>query len=540
MIAEVEQAPKKAKLDLAAESNGSKAILAAPLVEAFRPEWFNGAALDPKIVALNERIIHESAGAPELPEVGAEGTRAAKAKFFENGKNFEDLQIPGLDGKQAVGARLFMPENGVVHAALMHIHGGGFISGSAYGQNDVRLETLCENCGLAVLSVEHRLAPEHTFPAANDDCLAAARWLVSEGRARLGCSTLLLVGESSGGNLAASLLLRLRDEGVNAFAAACLVYGMYDASLTPSARNWGKRRLICNTRELEWWIQAYAGEHSNLQDPLLSPLYGNLQGLPPALFVVGTEDALLDDSLFMHARWGAAGNEAALALFPGAPHGVGHFGPHKNTEQGAQVRATIEAFYRKHIPAQTPLLKNHICVLNAIAPSATEQMIPADAIEYWLSVSKFGKLSAMERLAEATQPPTQAKELILLRLLDPPAQSPTTAQLNEKLPGDGVDVGTRLLLSDARVNIWEFMLRPGDSCRFHRHRLPYFFINLTASLTQALAEDGSPTDCPPQLQQKRQTTFVGLEAVGAHGVKNVGGGDFMQFIVEFKLWGRSV
>merc|ERR1711918_238030 len=112
----------------------------------------------------------------------------------------------------------------------------------------------------------------------------------------------------------------------------------------------------------------------------------------------------------MHARWAAAGNETALALFPGAAHGIGHFGPHKDTQQGIRALATIEAFYNKHILAQTPLLENHVCGLNVITSASSAPLPMANVKEYWLLTSVDGKLSATERSLETTSPPSDAMD----------------------------------------------------------------------------------------------------------------------------------
>ena len=89
------------------------------------------------------------------------------------------------------------------------------------------------------------------------------------------------------------------------------------------------------------------------------------------------------------------------------------------------------------------------------------------------------------------------------------------------------------LLEDGRVRIWEFRLEPNDSCVYHRHTLPYVFVNLEASLTQALAEEGASVG-DPAFQRPGQITFVSREHLGAHGVRNVGSDCFVQFVVEFK------
>jgi acetyl esterase/lipase len=90
--------------------------------------------------------------------------------------------------------------------------------------------------------------------------------------------------------------------------------------MTPSQKNWGERDLIISTPMIEWCNDHYVAEVEKRRDPDVSPLYANLDHLPPALFTVGTLDPLLDDSLFMHVRWLAAGNQADLAVYPGGTH----------------------------------------------------------------------------------------------------------------------------------------------------------------------------------------------------------------------------
>jgi acetyl esterase len=183
---------------------------------------------------------------------------------------------------------------------------------------------------VCAISVDYRLAPEHPYPAGPDDCEDAALWLLDRGAKELGAPERLTIGgESAGAHLAVTTLLRLRDRhGVSgAFRAANLVYGVYDLSMTPSQRNWGDRNLVLSTPIMRWFGACFTGDRSldELRDPDLSPLYAELHDLPPALFTVGDQDPLLDDSLFMAARWGAAGNDAELEVWPESVHGFNLF-----------------------------------------------------------------------------------------------------------------------------------------------------------------------------------------------------------------------
>jgi acetyl esterase len=188
-----------------------------------------------------------------------------------------------------------------------------------------------------VVSVEYRLAPEYPYPAGPDDCEAAAAWLVQNATAEFGADALTIGGESAGGHLAAVTVLRMRDRyGYTGFRGANFVYGAFDLSLTPSQRSFGNRRLVLRTIDIRQFANAFLPTVTDRRVADISPLYADLKGLCPALFSVGTQDALLDDSLFMHARWVAAGNEVDLAIYPGGAHGFTLFPNRLADEAGAR------------------------------------------------------------------------------------------------------------------------------------------------------------------------------------------------------------
>jgi len=236
----------------------------------------------------------------------------------------ETRAIPGPAGR--IGLRVVAPER--PSGVYLHIHGGGWALG-AVDQQDRLLVTMADAANVAVVSVEYRLAPEHPFPAGPDDCEAAAVWLVEHSEEEFGPKRLLIGGESAGGHLAALTLLRLRDRhGISgAFAGANLVFGVYDVAMTPSARSWGERNLVINTPTMAWFADMFTPDMTDDQrrSPEVSPLYADLVDMPPALFIVGRLDPLLDDSLFMAARWRAAGNAATLLVFPESVHGFLRF-----------------------------------------------------------------------------------------------------------------------------------------------------------------------------------------------------------------------
>ncbi len=213
-----------------------------------------------------------------------------------------------------------------VNGVYLHIHGGGWVLGAA-DLSDIQNEVMAREAGVAVVSVEYRLAPEHRYPAAVEDCAAASRWLIENGADIFGTDRFTIGGESAGANLAAVTLLKTRDDlGYTDWVGANLVYGSYLPHGTPSARQWTEKGLILDGDTMTWFGEHYVGDqHVAIDDPDLSPLYGTLNDMPSALFTVGTWDPLLDDSLFMATRWLAAGNDTEIAIYPGGTHAFDAF-----------------------------------------------------------------------------------------------------------------------------------------------------------------------------------------------------------------------
>jgi acetyl esterase len=276
-----------------------------------------------------------------VPEAVRRARRAGKGVFpppvFDD--EARTITIPGRGGE--IPLRVFEAEE--PRGAYLHVHGGGWVLGSLDGQ-DPWLREIATATSLTVVSVGYRLAPEHPYPAGPEDVEAAARWLLEhhEGRLAIG-------GESAGAQLAVLALLALRDGGGgsssgHSFDAANLVFGAFDLTGTPSRRLWGERNLILSGPVMDWFADCYLPgmSHSERQAPTVSPLFADLHGLPPALFSCGTLDALLDDTLFMEARWRQAGNVTRLELYEESIHGFTAF----PLELARQARAAQIAFLR--------------------------------------------------------------------------------------------------------------------------------------------------------------------------------------------------
>jgi acetyl esterase len=266
---------------------------------------------------------------PSTPE----GLRQARAALSPQpsppGPPAVELLAEG-DGRQ-VPVRILTPRDGEPRGVYLDIHGGGFYLGWA-ARNDARNRDIADGLGVAVVSVDYRLAPEHPWPAAPDDCETAALWLLQEAEARFGTTRLAIGGASAGANLAMTTLLRLRDRGLaEPFVGAVLQFGAFDLSgQTPAGR------VVAD----EFFIDAYLGRVADRTDPDISPFYGDLRGLPAALLVVGALDILLEDSLVMAARLSAAGGEVDLRVYPESPHGFTSF----PTAMAAAARRGIDSW----------------------------------------------------------------------------------------------------------------------------------------------------------------------------------------------------
>ncbi|MFV2000875.1 MAG: alpha/beta hydrolase, partial [Acidimicrobiia bacterium] len=283
------------------------------------PALFRDEAVSEETLQFNAALQQLLASIPDPSTVPPEQTRRARRE----GKSWmgpvvysKHARTITIDGP-ADDLDLRIIEVGEASGVYLHIHGGGWVLGAA-DLSDVGNEAMARAAGVTTASVEYRLAPEHPYPAAVDDCVAAARWLIENGESVFGTNRFMIGGESSGANLAASTLLRTRDElGYSGWAAANLVYGAYFVPGTPSVRQWTAKGLVLEPETMQWFAEQYEeGTDVAMDDPYFSPLYGELHDMPPALFTVGTWDPLLDDTLFMANRWLVAGNDTELAIYP--------------------------------------------------------------------------------------------------------------------------------------------------------------------------------------------------------------------------------
>jgi acetyl esterase/lipase len=201
--------------------------------------------------------------------------------------------------------------------ALLFFHGGGYCSGSILSHRRMVSEA-GRACGLRTLAVGYRLAPEHPFPAAFDDAVAAFSYLRKQGVA---AAKIVVGGDSAGAGLTLALLQHLRDAGEEAPACAWLASPWTD--LTMSGDTMASKDAVdplIHRAYLEELAQAYVPDGMNRKDPRLSPLFADLRGLPPLLIQVGSDETLLADSTRFAAAAGAAENAVTLEIWPHMIH----------------------------------------------------------------------------------------------------------------------------------------------------------------------------------------------------------------------------
>lgn len=316
---------------------------------AIAPELFSEAAIPAEVDELNRTILARLSTAPDVWAYPMPQVRAARAigrGSFPAQPADPDAETLTIDGRGGtIPLRVIRPKTVATRGVYLHFHGGGWVMGTP-AENDTRLRRLAEATGLATVSVDYRLAPEHPFPAGPDDCEDAALWLMSDAAASFERGFLAIGGESAGAHLAVLTLIRLRDgHGIRPFHAANLVAGCFDLSMTPSVRRWGADKLILNTRDIAMFAERFLQNGEDPRNPAVSPLYADLSGLPPSLVTCGTMDLLIDDTLFLAARLAGAGSAVETAIYPGGCHVFQAF----PTAQADESLARMEAFLLRQI-----------------------------------------------------------------------------------------------------------------------------------------------------------------------------------------------
>ncbi len=256
--------------------------------------------------------------------------------------------IPGLPA--GLSAEWIFPRGAARDKIIFYTHGGGYVSGSC-ADHRMHVAKFVKDTGVGALLYEYRLAPEHPFPAAVEDTLVAYRWLLEQG---VTAENILIVGESAGGGLCLATLLALHDEGLPLPVAGVALSPWTDLNCTGSSYRTNAKKDISFEGSWTVWGKYYAGD-TDRSHPWMSPLYGDLHGLPPLLIVVGTAEILLEDARAFAQKASKAGSMVTLGEWEGMVHYFPLFAPliPEATEAWAQICAFIRQYARmkREIPA---------------------------------------------------------------------------------------------------------------------------------------------------------------------------------------------
>jgi acetyl esterase len=288
--------------------------------------------LDPQVVALLQQMKASAAQQPPPDRsVSIEEKIAAVRRRMQHFHplglpsepvfRIENLDLPGPMGN--IPVRLYVPQTETPAPTLIYFHGGGFVAGDL-DSHDTLLRALANRAGCLVVSVDYRLAPEHPYPAANDDAWAALDWIAVH-RSEIGAdSTRLAVGgDSAGGLLAAWVAQKAHERGVN-LRLQILLYPSLDA--TTSSASWrelGSGEYIVSHAQMLEWYNAYLPKDINRADPKVSPLFAtDLAGIAPAFVVTADHDPLCDEGNEYAAKLKAANALVDHICWPGMIHGL--------------------------------------------------------------------------------------------------------------------------------------------------------------------------------------------------------------------------
>ncbi len=280
--------------------------------------------LDPQAQAVLEQMAE--AGLPPLGSVSVEETRQGMVAATAAGEEpepvakVEDRSIPGPGGQ--IPVRIYTPQGSGPFPVLVYFHGGGWVIGNV-DTHDPTCRTLTNAAGCVVVSVDYRLAPEHKFPAAVDDCYAATQWVAANAAAINGDSSRIAIGgDSAGGNLTAVVAIEAREQGGPPLVFQLLVYPVTDYSFsTPSYQDNADGYLLTKD-SMVWFWDHYLRTEADGQDHRASPLRASdLTGLPPALVITAEYDPLRDEGEAYAARLQESGVSVTCTRYDGMIHG---------------------------------------------------------------------------------------------------------------------------------------------------------------------------------------------------------------------------
>lgn len=262
--------------------------------------------------------------------------RSVKIKYFD------------MDGLEA--ARFVPSKSKYAHKVVLYLHGGGYTSGSIKSHSGL-IGKIALETGIPHLAINYRLAPEHSYPAALDDSIKAYQWLLEN--EHFHPSDIIIMGDSAGGGLALSTVLNIKAMKLPNPLAVVAISPWTDLTLSgESALSGSDRDPILTVPKAKEWGKWYAGDTA-LDNPFVSPLFGDLSGLPPILMHVGTEEILLSDTVRFAAFAAMQDSNVTVLIEDGMPH-VWHFFWQYLPEAKGAIQDIVQ-FLDKKIVEQEPI-----------------------------------------------------------------------------------------------------------------------------------------------------------------------------------------
>ena len=268
--------------------------------------------------SIKDKPAFESLSAPEARELFREIAREAASPPADL-HAVTDMEI-AAPGRQ-IPARLYRPSDRDDLPVMVYFHGGGWVIGDLE-THDSLCRSLAKTGGFAVIAVDYRLAPEHKFPAAHEDCMAATAWVAANGAAlNVDTSRLVVAGDSAGANMAATVCQQAAREGQINIKYQVLLQPVTDIPTPyPSKEAYAEGHFLTLTL-IQWAAGNYLNSMEEAGDIRMSPnLADSLSGLPAALILVGTHDMLHGECEAYAAHLTKDGVEAKLSVYPGQIH----------------------------------------------------------------------------------------------------------------------------------------------------------------------------------------------------------------------------
>jgi epsilon-lactone hydrolase len=258
-------------------------------------------------------------------------------------------KVPGVRSEPAdvsgIPAEWLIPDNSASDRALLYLHGGGYIHGSIKSHREMASQ-IAASAGCRALIIDYRRAPENKFPAAVEDAVASYRWLLSQGYEP---GETAIAGDSAGGGLTVATMVSLRDSGDPLPAAAMMLSPWTDLELIgESCKTVGWRDPLISTRLLRKYTRMYMGG-KDPRDPLASPIYADLKGLPPLCIQVGTCEILLDDAKRLAERAEQDGVSVELDVYEDMFHVWHFFSP--MVPESKEAIEKLGTFFREKVTA---------------------------------------------------------------------------------------------------------------------------------------------------------------------------------------------